>query len=260
MASLGWLSIEQIVTTPEQEQPGRATAVSHLEECRDQPWTERSISLAPAFAALRDYWEVILGSIILAGVLAASLAIALPKYEASGFYYTPGWSLAEYKRLRSEFGSSDTLRAYFIDEQHGKSAAALLLMARSEDPRFWEKSVKPLYPITRKGTKEIFESTKDKETSAIMGLELDVSGRQADIARDAVVTLGEYLTQTLLQTTLQNWISLGQSARGGELLKAEDQVLQFGAGLAGLFNWWGHTRQQSPPERMPSHALPRVAE
>ncbi len=200
--------------------------MSHLEDARDLHAIERSISLAPVFSSLKPHWRWIVGSALLGGIFAATLAVAVPKYEAGGFYYTPGWSLAEYKRFRSEFGSADAVQAYFAAVQNGKSDAAVLLLARSEDPRFWEKSVKPLYPITKKDAKEIFETTKDKETSAIIGLELSVSGRQAVTAQSAVVTLGEYLTQTLLQTTLQSWISSGQSASNGELLKAENQVLQ----------------------------------
>ncbi len=83
-----------------------------------------------------------------------------------------------------------------------------------------------MYPITKKDAKEIFETTKDKESSSIIGLELSVEGPNPPASRNAVLVLGNYITQTLLLSSLQNWVVAGQSAVNGELLKAENQVLQ----------------------------------
>jgi hypothetical protein len=103
---------------------------------------------------------------------------------------------------------------------------AELLLSRSLDPRFWEAAVKPLYPITKRDAKEIFETTKDKESASIIGLDLSVQGGDPAAARSAVLVLGDYLTQTLLLSSLQNWVTAGQAASNAELLKAENQVLQ----------------------------------
>ena len=187
---------------------------------------ERLISFADVLSALGKYWQLLVGGALIGGFLAAMLAAFLPKYEASGFYYTPGWSLAEYKRFRSEFGSADAIGFYFSGSTAGNPEATALLVARSGAARFWETSVKPLYPITKKDAKEIFESNKDRDSSTIMGLELAIAGRPSDVARAAVITLGEYMTETLLVTALRNWISSSQAASNAELLKAENQLLQ----------------------------------
>ncbi len=163
---------------------------------------------------------------IAVAILAAGFAILRPKYEAVGFYYTPGWVLAEFKRFRSEFGSSDVLAAFLRESDSKDRDGAELLLSRSLDPRFWEAAVKPLYPITKRDAKEIFESTKDKESASIIGLDLSVEGGDPVAARSAVLVLGDYLTQTLLLSSLQNWVTTGQASSDAELLKAENQVLQ----------------------------------
>ena len=163
----------------------------------------------------------------LSGALAlGALAVAFPKYEAAGFYYTPSWGLPDYKRFRSEFGSEDVLRRFLDDAKVGNEAAKQLLAARATMPNFWEVAVKPLYPITKRDAKEIFETTRDKESASIMGLELALAGRDPQTTRDAVLMLGDYVTQTLQLTALQTWAVTGQSAANGELLKVENEVLR----------------------------------
>ncbi len=163
----------------------------------------------------------------LAGALAlGALAVAFPKYEAAGFYYTPSWGLPDYKRFRSEFGSEDVLRRFLDDAKDGNEAAKQLLATRATMPNFWEVAVKPLYPITKRDAKEIFETTRDKESASIMGLELALAGRDPQTTRDAVLMLGDYVTQTLQLTALQTWAVTGQSAANGELLKVENEVLR----------------------------------
>ncbi len=163
----------------------------------------------------------------LSGALAlGALAVAFPKYEAAGFYYTPSWGLPDYKRFRSEFGSEDVLRRFLDDAKVGNEAAKQLLAARATMPNFWEVAVKPLYPITKRDAKEIFETTRDKESASIMGLELALAGRDPQTTRDAVLMLGDYVTQTLQLTALQTWAVTGQSAVNGELLKVENEVLR----------------------------------
>jgi hypothetical protein len=184
------------------------------------------MSLAPIVASLRRHLHYIIAGSALGAALVAALAVAVPAFEAAGFYYTPGWSLAEFKRFRSEFGSADAVQAYFAGTRTSADSAAHLLIARARESSFWTTSVRPLHPITKKDAKEIFESTKDKDSSTIIGLELQMRGRDARTAQQAVVTFGEYLTQTLLLTTLQGWASSRQAAGNAELLKAENQVLQ----------------------------------
>ena len=163
---------------------------------------------------------------IAVAILAAGFAILRPKYEAVGFYYTPGWVLAEFKRFRSEFGSSDVLAEFLRGSDSKDRDGAEVLLSRSLDPHFWEAAVKPLYPITKRDAKEIFETTKDKESASIIGLDLSVQGGDPAAARSAVLVLGDYLTQTLLLSSLQNWVTTGQASSNAELLKAGNQVLQ----------------------------------
>lgn len=177
------------------------------------------------FLAGVQKWKLLLLAAAIAGLLGVGLAMLQPRYEASGFYYTPGWSLAEFKRFRSEFGSSDVLTAFLRDAKPKGTAGAELLQARSMDSRFWETAVKPLYPMTKRDAKEVFETTKDKELSSIIGLDLSIQGTDPGAARAAVLILGDYLTQTLLLSSLQNWIASGQAAVNSELMKAENQVL-----------------------------------
>lgn len=200
--------------------------MSYRDAPDEEGWAERPLSFAPLLAMLRAYWQLILACLLACAFAAASLAIAVPKYEATGFYYTPEWTLAEYKRFKIEFGSADALGLYFSSAAKGETTAAALLMARSHDRRFWEDSIRPLHPITKKDAREVFETAKDKEASGIIGLNLVLTGRDPASSRDAIVTLGEYLTDSLLLTTLQSWISNGQATSNSDLLKAENQVLQ----------------------------------
>ena len=110
----------------------------------------------------------------------------------------------------SEFGSSDVLAAFLRESEPKDRDGAELLLARSLDPRFWETAVKPLYPITKRDAKEIFETAKDKESASIIGLDLSVQGADPTAARTAVLVLGDYLTQTLLLSSLQNWVTPGR--------------------------------------------------
>ena len=179
-----------------------------------------------ALLAVFQRWTWIAAAMVATALAASAAALFLPKYQASGFYYTSGWSLAEFKRFRSEFGSSDVLASFLREKYPADDVGSTLLLAHSLNPRFWETAVKPLYPITKKDAKEIFETTKDKESSSIIGLELSVEGPNPSSSREAVLVLGNYITQTLLLSSLQNWVVAGQSAVNGELLKAENQVLQ----------------------------------
>ena len=197
----------------------------------DPEWENLSVvgptqSTSEVFLQVAKRWPVIVVPMIAVAILAAGFAILRPKYEAVGFYYTPGWVLAEYKRFRSEFGSSDVLAAFLRESEPKDRDGAELLLARSLDPRFWETAVKPLYPITKRDAKEIFETTKDKESASIIGLDLSVQGADPTAARTAVLVLGDYLTQTLLLSSLQNWVTTGQASSNSELLKAGNQVLQ----------------------------------
>ena len=179
-----------------------------------------------ALSAVLQRWKWIVAAMVATALAASAAASFLPKYQASGFYYTSGWSLAEFKRFRSEFGSSDVLASFLRERYPVDDVGSALLLAHSLHPGFWETAVKPLYPITKKDAKEIFETTKDRESSSIIGLELSVEGPNPSASRDAVLVLGNYITQTLLLSSLQNWVVAGQSAVNGELLKAENQVLQ----------------------------------
>jgi hypothetical protein len=175
--------------------------------------------------AVLQNWKLLVLAAVAAGLLGAGLAVLRPKYEASGFYYTPGWSLAEFKRFRSEFGSSDVLTSFLREVKPKDTAGAELLQARAMDSRFWDMAVKPLYPMTKRDAKEVFEATKDRELSSIIGLDLAIEGTDPGAARAGVLILGDYLTQTLLLSSLQNWIASGQAAVNSELMKAENQVL-----------------------------------
>ena len=175
---------------------------------------------------IRSSARWILGAAVVGAAALAAMAWALPKYEAAGFYYTPGWGLPDYKRFRSEFGSEDVLRRFLDDAKDGNEAAKQLLAARSAMPNFWEVAVKPLFPITKRDAKEVFETTRDKESASIMGLELALAGRDPHTTRDAVVMLGDYVSQTLQLTALQTWAVTGQAAVNGELLKVENEVIR----------------------------------
>ena len=83
----------------------------------DPEWVNLSVdgptqSAREALLQVVKRWPVIVVPMIAVAILAAGFAILRPKYEAVGFYYTPGWVLAEFKRFRSEFGSSDVLAAF----------------------------------------------------------------------------------------------------------------------------------------------------
>lgn len=185
------------------------------------PWAEFG-------SALAVQWKKVAIASLVAGAIGVALVVVAPKYEASGFYYTPGWSLQDYKRFRSEFGSADVLDAYLSEVGRGPedAPAARLLLARSKASTFWATAVKPLYPITKKDAKELFESTKDKESLSIIGLDLAVEGSDPKATRDAVLLLGDYVTQTLQLTALQNWAVSGQTESNAEFLKAENQALR----------------------------------
>jgi hypothetical protein len=183
-----------------------------------------SFLLVDSFNAARSRWPVIAAVIAAGAIIGGALALGFPKYEAKGFYYTPGWTLADYKRFRSEFGDADVISAYLRDHEHQQAAA--LLVARAANPRFWDTAAKPLFPLTKKDAKEVFEGAKERDGATILGLEISLGGRSIDHARQAVVMLGNYVTKVLLLTALQNWIATTQAAGNGELLKAENQVLQ----------------------------------
>lgn len=185
-----------------------------------------TLSVRETLLQVSQGWPFIVIPMIAVAILATGFAILRPKFEAVGFYYTPGWVLAEFKRFRSEFGSSDVLAAFLKESDSKDREGAELLLASSLDPRFWESAVRPLYPITKRDAKEIFESTKDKESASIIGLDLSVQGGDPAASRSAVLVLGDYLTQTLLLSSLQNWVTAGQASGNAELLKAENQVLQ----------------------------------
>ncbi|MCU0768747.1 MAG: hypothetical protein MUD07_04925 [Burkholderiaceae bacterium] len=189
-----------------------------------EAWSPRST--ADFLASIARRWPFIVAPLLLGAVLAAGLAMVRPKYEASAFFYTPGWAFADLKRFRSEFGSADVLEAFLREAAPKDSEGAQLLQARALDPRFWEMSLKPLFPITRRDAKEVFESTKDREPASILGLDLEIAGGNPAAARGAVLLLGEYLTQNFLLTSLQNWVAERQAAGTAELLKVENQVLQ----------------------------------
>jgi hypothetical protein len=112
-----------------------------------------------------------------------------------------------------------------LDGQGDEDSAARLL-ARSRSPDFWDVAVKPLYPFTRRDAKEIFETSKDRDPTAIMGLNLAVAERTPADAREQVVVLGSYLSETLLLTTLQNWVASSQAAGNAELLKVQNEMLR----------------------------------
>lgn len=186
---------------------------------------DAGISLQEMLDQLLRYWRRIVLCMLAFAVLAAGFAWLRPKFEASGFYYTPGWTLADLKRFKSEFGSQEVLVSVLDEARARERSGAELLIARSGDAGFWDRSVRPLHPLTRKDAKEIFES-KDRDASVVLGLELSVAGRDPLIARDAVMLLGDFLNQTLMLTTLQNWVATAQSASNGERLKIDNQVLQ----------------------------------
>lgn len=183
------------------------------------------ISLQEVLDLLRRHWLRIALCALVFGALAAAFAWMRPKFEASGFYYTPGWTLADLKRFKSEFGSQEVLVSALEEAQAMQKPGASLLITRSGEAAFWDKSLRALYPLTRRDAKEIFES-KDRDGSAVLGLELSVSGGDPAVTRDAVLLLGDFLNQTLMLTTLQNWVAVGQAASNGERLKIDNQVLQ----------------------------------
>jgi hypothetical protein len=59
-----------------------------------------------------------------------------------------------------------------------------------------------------------------------MGLNLAVAERTPADAREQVVVLGSYLSETLLLTTLQNWVASSQAAGNAELLKVQNEMLR----------------------------------
>lgn len=183
------------------------------------------LSLQEILDQFRRHWQRIVLCVIAFAVLAAGFAWMRPKFEATGFYYTPGWTLADLKRFRSEFGSQEVLASVLEEAQSTEKSGARLLTARSGDAAFWDRSVRPLHPLTRRDAKEIFEA-RDRDASAVLGLELSVVGREPTVARDAVLLLGDFLNQTLMLTALQNWVATGQAASNGERLKIDNQVLQ----------------------------------
>lgn len=189
-----------------------------------ESWSPRST--VDFLAGIARRWRWIVAPMLLGAFLAAALAMVRPKYEAAAFYYTPGWALADLKRFRSEFGSADVLRAYLREASPKDGDGARLLEVRALDPRFWETSLRPLFPMTRRDAKEVFEGTKEREPASILGLNLDVAGGNPAAARSAVLLFGEYLTQNFLLTSLQNWVAERQAAGTAELLKVENQVLQ----------------------------------
>lgn len=184
------------------------------------------LPLKELWQALAARWKWLALASALCGGIGAGVALGFPRFEATGFYYTPGWSVADYKRFRSEFGSADDLSGFLESVGQTQQVVAKRLLARSRAPDFWETAVKPLYPFTRKDAKEIFETSKEKDPTAIIGLNLVVPGRTPETAREQVVVLGSYLSETLLLTTLQNWVATNQAATNAELLKVQNEMLR----------------------------------
>lgn len=183
------------------------------------------ISLAEMLDQLHRHWRRIVLCAVAIAVLAAAFAWLRPRYEASGFWYTPGWTLADLKRFKSEFGSSEVLTSVLEETKLTEKPGAVLLIARSQAPTFWQTSVRPLHPLTRRDAKDIFEP-KEAGSSTVMGLELSVIGREPLVAREAVLLLGDFMNQTLMLTALQGWIASAQAGSNAERMKIDNQVLQ----------------------------------
>ncbi len=108
--------------------------VADLDELARRRGSEEFEIGRKALAAVFKRWKSIAAAVVATAAIASAAAFFLPKYQASGFYYTSGWSLAEFKRFRSEFGSSDVLASFLREEYPADDVGSALLLAHSLHP------------------------------------------------------------------------------------------------------------------------------
>jgi hypothetical protein len=176
---------------------------------------------------------VVLALVFGSALVGAAVGLVFPKYEADALLQAPQPSkapelqnnvidLAMFRRVFASYASTSQLSTYLEARKMQQDTAAARLLAVSDEPGFWSRTVAPVLPFSRRDQRE-FGELKDAASTTLLGVDLLADARSAELAASMVQLLGQYFGDAIVRERIRDWVSDGRSIATGstDLLRAE---------------------------------------